>query len=60
MFNNLVDTIKNFDIKIKKILKNGLYFSLLVSVIRNIFIDLLHIFFTFKFHLLHRNRDYAS
>lgn len=33
MFKSLLDTIKNFDIKIKKILTNGLYFSLFVSII---------------------------
>lgn len=33
MINNLLDTIKNFDVKIKKILTNGLYFSLFVSII---------------------------
>jgi len=33
MLESLINTIKNFDLKIKKILVNGLYFSLLVSII---------------------------
>ena len=33
MLNKLILTIKNFDLKIKKILINGLYFSLIVSII---------------------------
>ena len=33
MLNKLISTIKNFDLKIKKILINGLYFSLIVSII---------------------------
>ncbi len=33
MIENLVHTIKNFDFKIKKIMKNGLYFSLSVSIL---------------------------
>ncbi len=33
MLKMLTDTIKNFDLKVKKILKNGLYFSLIVGLI---------------------------
>lgn len=33
MFNVLVNTIKNFDLKIKKIMINGLYFSLFISIL---------------------------
>lgn len=33
MIKMLIDTIKNFDLKIKKIMMNGLRFSLLVSLI---------------------------
>lgn len=33
MLKALTDTIKNFDLKVKKIMINGLYFSLLVSII---------------------------
>ncbi len=33
MFNNFIDTVKNFDLKVKKILISGLYFSLFVSII---------------------------
>ncbi len=33
MFKDLIKNIKNFDLKIKKVMINGLYFSLLVSVI---------------------------
>lgn len=30
---NLINTIKNFDLKIKKIMINGLYFSLFISIV---------------------------
>lgn len=33
MVKNLVHTIKGFDEKIKKIMVNGLYFSLIISII---------------------------
>lgn len=33
MFDKFIDTIRNFDLKIKKILISGLYFSLFVSII---------------------------
>ena len=33
MIKKLNDTIKNFDLKVKKIMVNGLYFSLLISLI---------------------------
>ena len=33
MLDKFIDTVKNFDLKIKKILVNGLYFSLFVSII---------------------------
>ena len=33
MLKTLNDTIKNFDLKIRKIMVNGLYFSLLISLI---------------------------
>ncbi|MCI9366107.1 MAG: hypothetical protein HFJ54_06140 [Clostridia bacterium] len=33
MFSDLINTIKNFDLKIKKIMINGLYFSFIVSVL---------------------------
>ncbi len=36
MIENLIHTIKNFDLKIKKIMTNGLYFSLFVSIIATI------------------------
>ena len=33
MIEDLKHTIQNFDLKIKKIMKNGLYFSLFISII---------------------------
>lgn len=33
MIKLLIDTIKNFDLKIRKIMINGLYFSLIISLI---------------------------
>ena len=33
MIKQLTDTFKNFDLKIKKVMKYGLYFSLLISII---------------------------
>ena len=38
MIENLKKTIKNFDVKIKKTLVSGLYFSLIVSIIGTIFL----------------------
>lgn len=42
--NTLKDTIKNLDLKVKKIMSNGLYFSLLVAIIGTLFL-LYYIFF---------------
>ncbi len=38
MIKQLSDTIKNFDLKIKKIMNYGLYFSLAVSVLGTLFL----------------------
>ena len=38
MIKTLTNTIKNFDMKVKKIMINGLYFSLLVSIIGTLFL----------------------
>lgn len=34
----LIDTIKNLDLKVKKIMSNGLYFSLFVAIIGTLFL----------------------
>ena len=38
MIEKLSNTVKNFDLKIKKIMINGLYFSLVISLIGTIFL----------------------
>lgn len=38
MLNSLVDTYKNFDLKIKKVMINGLYFSLAISIVGALFL----------------------
>ena len=38
MLKSLNDTIKNFDKKVKKIMINGLYFSLIISIIGSLFL----------------------
>lgn len=45
MIKTLTDAIKNFDIKVKKIMVNGLYFSLFISIIGTL---LLIYYITFK------------
>lgn len=38
MIKSLIDTVKNLDLKVKKIMVNGLHFSLLVSIIGALFL----------------------
>lgn len=38
MIKKLTDTIKNFDLKVKKIMTNGLYFSFAVGIIGSLFL----------------------
>lgn len=38
MLDTLINTYKNFDVKIKKLMTNGLYFSLTISIIGALFL----------------------
>ena len=46
MIESLIHTIQNFDLKVKKIMKNGLYFSLSLAIIATLiliyYISFLH------------------
>lgn len=38
MIKSLVDTVKNLDLKVKKIMSSGLYFSLFIAIIGTLFL----------------------
>lgn len=46
---DLINTIKNFDLKIKQIMRYGLYFSLFVSIIATIILIYYISFYHFNF-----------